>query len=469
MKILATSVYLGPNLYAHFPVIRLTLDLGELESWPTMRLGEAFIESLLAALPGLREHGCSYGETGGFLRRLGEGEGTWLGHVFEHVAIELQNVAGAKVTFGKTRSTDDPGQYHVVYQYEQQEVGLEAGRIALALLHSLLPKELRPSETPANFDLARERDNFIRYAQRRTLGPSTSSLVRAAEERDIPNLRLNKYSLVQFGHGKYQRRIQATITSETRHIAVEIASDKEETNRILSDLGLPVPRQELVYTPEEAATAAERIRFPVVLKPLDGNHGRGVSINLTTTEQVKTAFAVAKEISRTVIVESLIQGHDYRMLVVNGELVAVAQRVPGHVVGDGVHDVAQLVELVNTDPRRGVGHEKVLTRLEFDQQAERLLAEKGLNRNSIPAPGDKVFLRSTGNLSTGGTAIDVTDIVHPDNVEMAVRAAKAIGLDVAGIDFISPDIAQSFNANRGAICEINAAPGFRMHVAPSEG
>ncbi|MBI5434065.1 MAG: cyanophycin synthetase [Planctomycetes bacterium] len=469
MKILATSVYIGPSLYAHFPVIRLTLDLGELEHWPTARLGDSFVESLIAALPGLREHGCSYGEVGGFLRRLGEGDGTWLGHVLEHAAIELQNVAGAKVTFGKTRSTDDAGQYHVVYQYEQQEVGLEAGKLALSLLHSLLPADLRPSETPADFDFARERDNFIRYAQRRTLGPSTGSLVRAAEERDIPWLRLNKYSLVQFGHGKFQRRIQATITSETRHIAVEIASDKEETNRILSDLGLPVPRQELVYSADEAVTAAERIRYPVVAKPLDGNHGRGVSINLTTPEQVRGAFAIAKEISRTVIVESLIQGNDYRMLVVNGELVAVAQRVPGHVVGDGEHTIAELVEIVNQDPRRGVGHEKVLTRLEFDAQAERLLAEKGFTRTSVPGPGMKVFLRSTGNLSTGGTAIDVTDSVHPDNVEMAVRAAKAIGLDVAGIDFISPDITQSFNANRGAICEVNAAPGFRMHVSPSEG
>ncbi|MBK8180548.1 MAG: cyanophycin synthetase [Planctomycetes bacterium] len=473
MKILATSVYIGPSLYAHFPVIRLTLDLGALEHWPTARLGVEFESQLLALLPGLAQHGCSYGEEGGFVRRLREDEGTWLGHVLEHVTIELQNVAGARVTFGKTRSTDDPGQYHVVFQYEQQEVGLEAANLALRLLLALLPAEAR-AELPAGvaperFDFPSERDAFIRYAQRRALGPSTASLVRAAEERDIPWLRLNKHSLIQFGHGKYQRRIQATITSETRHIAVEIASDKEETNRILADLGLPVPRQVMVYTDTEAATAATKLGFPVVVKPLDANHGRGVSIGMQSTEEVKAAFQVAREHSRAVIVEQFIEGFDHRMLVVNGELIAAAKRMPGHVVGDGVSSVEKLVEIANQDPRRGVGHEKVLTRLEFDLQADQMLAKAGLSKASVPEAGRIVFLRATGNLSTGGTSIDVTDVVHPDNVEMAVRAAKAIGLDVAGIDFLSSDIATSYTQNRAAICEVNAAPGFRMHVAPSEG
>jgi cyanophycin synthetase len=470
MKILATSVYIGPSLYAHFPVIRLTVDLGPLEQWPTSRLGAEFEARLLAALPGLAQHGCSYGEEGGFLRRLREGEGTWLGHVFEHVTIELQNVAGAHVTFGKTRGTGEVGRYHVVFQYEQQEVGLEAANLALRLLHSLLPAELRPAEAGVQgLDFPAERDSFIRYAQRRALGPSTASLVRAAEERDIPWLRLNKHSLIQFGHGKYQRRIQATITSETRHIAVEIASDKEETNRILADLGLPVPRQALVYTDGEAVAAATKLGFPVVVKPLDANHGRGVSIRLQGADEVKTAFGVAREHSRAVVVEQFIEGFDHRLLVVDGELIAAAKRMPGHVVGDGAHTVEQLVELANQDPRRGVGHEKVLTRLEFDHQADQMLAKAGLAKSSVPEAGRTVFLRATGNLSTGGTSIDVTDVVHPDNVEMAVRAAKAIGLDVAGIDFLSTDISESYSATRGAICEVNAAPGFRMHVAPSEG
>ncbi|MEE2886998.1 MAG: cyanophycin synthetase [Planctomycetota bacterium] len=472
MRITATSVYVGPNRYANFRVIRLVLDLQELEAWPSARLGEKFTGGLVEALPGLAEHGCSYGEPGGFVRRLNEDEGTWLGHVLEHVAIELQNVAGLSVTFGKTRSAGETGVYDVVYEYEDEEVGVEAGRLALTLLHSLLPEELKPSgedAVPEGFDFVVERDEFIRFAQRRALGPSTASLVKAAEERDIPWLRLNKYSLVQFGHGCHQRRIQATVTSETRHIAVEIASDKEETNRILGDLGLPVPRQEMVYDVERAVRAARRIGYPVVVKPLDANHGRGVSINLMTEEEVRVAFDYARKRGRTILVESFIHGEDHRMLVVDGCLISVAKRVPGHVVGDGKHTIEELVATVNEDPRRGIGHEKILTRLEFDHQAERLLEQKGLNHESVPDNGVVVPLRSTGNLSTGGTAEDVTNIVHPDNVEMAVRSVKAIGLDVGGVDFLTSDISQSFKETGGAICEVNAAPGFRMHVAPSKG
>jgi cyanophycin synthetase len=470
MKILERSVYLGPSHYALFPVIRYRMDLGELEAWPTARLGRSFQEALVEALPGLAEHGCSYGDPGGFLRRLREDEGTWLGHVLEHTAIEIQNEAGATVTFGKTRSAGEPGVYDVVYEYEQEEVGLEAGRLALTLLQSLLPEKLRTEgAVPKDFDFAEARDDFIRFAQRRALGPSTASLVKAAAERDIPHLRLNRYSLVQFGHGKYQRRIQATVTSETRHIAVEIASDKEETNRILGDLGLPVPQQELVYGEEEAVKTARRIGYPVVVKPLAANHGRGVSIGLEEPEQVRTAFHKAKEYQRTVIVESYIEGLDHRMLVVNGELIAVSQRVPGHVVGDGKHTIEELVEIENQDPRRGIGHEKVLTRLEFDHQAMRVLKQRGYDTQSVPPAGESVYLRTTGNLSTGGTATDVTDIVHPDNRDMARRAARAVGLDVAGVDFLTKDISRSHNEIGGAICEVNAAPGFRMHVAPSEG
>lgn len=469
MKILSRNVYLGPNIYALFRVIRMTVDLGELEEWPSARLGEGFVEGLLEALPSLHEHGCSYGEPGGFVRRLREDEGTWMGHIFEHVAIELQNVAGARVTFGKTRSEGEPGVYNVVYEYEQEEVGLEAGNLARALLMSLLPAELRPDDLAADFDFASERDDFIRFAQRRALGPSTASLVRAAEERDIPWLRLNQYSLVQFGHGKWQRRIQATITSETRHIAVDIASDKEETNQLLGDLGLPVARQRLVRRASEAAEAAERIGFPVVVKPLNANHGRGVSIRLTDKDAVREAFELAREHSRTVIVESFIEGLDHRLLVVNGELVAASKRVPGHVVGDGKRTVAELVDEVNLDPRRGVGHEKVLTRIELDHQAEKAMEKHGYTAATVLAKDEVLYLRSTANLSTGGTAVDVTDVIHPANRDMAVRAAKAVGLDVCGVDFLTDDITKSYRSHGGAICEVNAAPGFRMHVAPSEG
>ncbi len=470
MRIVSTSVYEGPNIYALFPVIRHIIDLEELEHWPTAKLGEEFIDQLVTYLPGLEEHGCSYREPGGFIRRMREDEGTWLGHVFEHLAIELQNIAGSDVTFGKTRSTDKPGEYYLVYEYESKDVGLAAGKLALDLLQHLLPQNLKSSDAPDDdFDFNEERDDFIRYAQRRALGPSTASLVKAAEERGIPWLRLNEYSLVQFGHGRYQRRIQATVTSETRHIAVELASDKEETNKILADLGLPVPKQHLVYNLRNALRAAERIGFPVVVKPLNANHGRGVSTNLNSKEEVEVAYDKAKEHSRSVIVESFIVGLDHRMVVINGELIAVAKRMPGHVVGDGQHTVEQLVEIVNQDPRRGVGHEKVLTRLEFDHQAERLLKQSGYDKDTVLADGETLFLRTTANLSTGGTAIDVTDIVHPDNKEMAARAINAIGLDVGGVDFLTSDISKSYRETGGAICEINAAPGFRMHVAPSEG
>ncbi|MFQ6103894.1 MAG: cyanophycin synthetase [Candidatus Glassbacteria bacterium] len=471
MKIIDTSVYLGPSLYAHFPVIRLTVDLGPLEEWPTGRLGTSFNDRLIRALPGLSNHTCSYGEPGGFIRRLTEDEGTWLGHVLEHCAIEIQCAAGVKVSYGKTRSIDGAvGEYHVVYEYEQSEVGLEAGSLALDLIHSLLPRELQPEDFDASsFDFEKRRDSFIRFAQRLALGPSTASLVKAARERDIPYLRLNRYSLIQLGHGRYQRRLQATVTSETRHISVEIASDKEETNRILADLGLPVARQRLVYTEEEAVRASQQIGFPVVVKPLSANHGRGVSINLTNPDQVVIAFHHAREHGRTVIVESFIKGFDHRMLVVGGELIAVAQRIPGHVIGDGKSTIEELIEKLNDDPQRGIGHEKVLTKIEFDHQAQRLLELRGYTRETIPPKGEIVFLRSTGNLSTGGTAIDKTDVVHPDNREMAIRAAKAIGLDVAGVDFLTTDISLSYKITGGAICEVNAAPGFRMHVAPSEG
>jgi cyanophycin synthetase len=471
MQIVSTNVYVGPNLFAHFRVIRHVLNLGELEHWPTGRLGDAFIEPLLELLPGLHEHGCSYQEPGGFVRRLRDDEGTWMGHVMEHVAIELQNVAGSPVTYGRTRSIDgQPGHYNMVFEYKDEAVGRGSSALALKLLMSLLPKEINVDGRPeTDWNFAEERDSFIRYAQSRALGPSTASLVQAAEDRGIPWIRLNRYSLVQFGHGKYQQRIQATTTGRTGNIAVELAGDKEETNQILRDLGLPVPEQIIVRRGRDAVRAARRIGFPVVLKPLDGNHGRGVSINLKTDEEVELGFEKAAEHGRTIIVESYIEGFDHRLLVVNGELVAAAKREPGHVVGDGTHTIAELVDIVNEDPRRGVGHEKALTRLEFDHQAERLLKKIGYDETTVPAKDEVVYLRSTANLSTGGTALDVTDIIHPDNREMAIRAIKAIGLDIGGVDFLTNDISLSYREAGGAICEVNAGPGFRMHVAPSEG
>lgn len=474
MKFVSTNVFVGPNVWAGFPVIRHVVDLGVLEEWPSVKLGEVWIDGLIEALPGLHEHGCSYRQPGGLIRRLREGDGTWLGHVAEHVALEIQGVAGSDVTFGRTRGTGVPGQYNLVYEYHQRDVGLEAGRLAVQLLMHLLPdhvKALTDYEYDPEFDFPAELKSFVLMAQRKEFGPSTGSLVKAAEERDIPWIRLNNNSLVQFGHGKYQQRIQATITSQTKHIAVEISCDKEDTHNMLNDLGLPVPQQRLVYSPAEAIRAAKRIGFPVVVKPLDGNHGRGVSINLTEDAQVEVAFheAKAQSKSRGILLEQFVTGMDHRMLVVNGELVAVAKRVPGHVVGDGKHTIAQLVDIVNQDPRRGIGHEKVLTNLELDKQAERLMSDAGHSPETVLPEGEIFYLRSTANLSTGGTAIDMTDVCHPDNKDMAERTIKAVGLDVGGVDFLTSDITKSYKDVGGAIVEVNAAPGFRMHVAPSEG
>lgn len=474
MKILSTSVYVGPNVWASFPVIRHTIDLGVLEKWPSAKIGSLFIDGLVEALPGLQQHGCSYREEGGFIRRLREDEGTWLGHVMEHCALEIQCVAGTEVTFGRTRSTGDVGQYNMVYAYHQRNVGLEAGQLALRLLMHLLPEHLREIvdiKFDSDFSWEDELKEYVLRSQRREFGPSTGSLVKAAEERDIPWIRLNDYSLVQFGHGKYQQRIQATITSETRHIAVEISCDKEDTHNLLNDLGLPVPQQRMVYSKREAVRAAHRIGFPVVVKPLNANHGRGVTINLTEDNQIEAAFDDARDqgTSRAILIESFVTGFDHRMLVVNNELVAVAKRVPGHVVGDGRQTISELIEEVNSDPRRGIGHEKALTNLELDGQATRLMDDAGVKAETVLSLGEILYLRSTANLSTGGTAIDMTDAVHPDNRDMAERAIKAIGLDVGGVDFLIDDISRSYKEIGGAIVEVNAAPGFRMHVAPSEG
>ena len=474
MKILSSNVYVGPNVYAHFPVIRHVVDIGILEQYPSVKLGNDFINGLIAKLPGLQEHGCSYGTEGGFIRRLKEDEGTWIAHIWEHITLELQCMAGTEVTFGKTRGNGEKCQYNMVFQYKQRDVGLAAAELARYLLISLISENIQQqleTKLEDDFDFDEEISTFIRFAQRKEFGPSTQSLVSAAEERNIPWLRLNKYSLVQFGHGKYQQRIQATITSETKHIAVEISCDKEDTHNLLNDLGLPVPQQRMVYSAREAIRAAKRIGFPVVLKPLNANHGRGVSIDLTTEEQITTAFTFAREhgTSRAVLVESFLTGLDHRMLVVNGELVAVAKRVPGHVIGDGDKTITQLIDQINEDPRRGVGHEKVLTQLELDPQAKRLLEESNYTPETILEKDALFYLRSTANLSTGGTAIDMTDIVHPDNKVMAERAIQAVGLDIGGVDFLTADITRSYKDIGGGIVEVNAAPGFRMHVAPSEG
>jgi len=474
MKITATNVYVGPSIYANFPVIRMVLDLGVLLEWPSVKCGKGFTDGLQQAIPSLAEHGCSYRKQGGFLRRLTEDEGTWMGHIMEHVALEIQNIAGSGVSFGRTRNAGRPGLYNMIYAYKQRDAGIEAGHLALKLLMHLLPETLQQQvefDIDPAFNFETELEGFVHRAQRREFGPSTQSLVDAAVSRNIPWIRLNNYSLVQFGHGKYQKRIQATVTSDTSCISTSLASDKEATHSLLRDMGLPVPKQMMFTSEDDAVSAANKIGYPIVIKPLDANHGRGISINLMTDADVREAFYFAKEQgrSRSVLAESFVTGFDHRMLVVNNELVAVAKRVPGHVIGDGKLTITELVDKVNADPRRGIGHEKALTRIELDQQANRLMQDAGYSAETVLKKDERFFLRSTANLSTGGTAIDLTDLVHPDNREMAIRAVRAIGLDIGGVDFLTDDITTSYKDVGGAIVEVNAGPGFRMHVSPSEG
>jgi cyanophycin synthetase len=463
-----TKVYRGPNIWARMPVVHLVVDIGELEDRPSNKI-PGFYERLTELLPSLYDHACSVGRPGGFLQRLREG--TWMGHVLEHVALELQNLAGGEVTRGKTRSTEERGVYNVVYQYQQEDVGLAAGELAVRLLNHLIYGSASTSEP--DFDFVRELEGkVIRVAERLAYGPSTGAIVSEAERRGIPVLRLDpRRSLVQLGHGRYQRRVWATVTSETANIAVEVASNKELTNRLLHEVGIPVPRSTVVQTADEAVRAAERIGYPVVLKPLDGNHGRGVCINLGTEAEIREFFPVAHGETRSgsVVVESFVRGKDYRILVVNNNVVAVAERVPAHVVGDGEHTVQQLIDATNADPRRGVGHEKILTRITVDGQTAEVLERQGMKLDDVPEPDRFVQLKLTGNMSTGGTSIDRTDDIHPDNIEIARQAAMVVGLDIAGIDFITPDISQSVRQANGAIVEVNAGPGFRMHTHPTEG
>jgi cyanophycin synthetase len=463
VEILDSRIYRGPNLWARVPAILLNVDIGELEDRPSNVI-EGFNDDLIALIPTLYEHHCSLGRPGGFIERLREG--TWMGHVIEHVALELQSLAGSDGTRGLTRSTDTRGVYNVIYQYQQPDIGMAAGRMAIRLVNALVYRN------DMEFNYQAELERLIRLAERLAYGPSTKALVDEAERRNIPVIRLDpRRSLVQLGHGVYQKRIWATVTSSTSNIAVDLASDKRLTNQLLQGVGIPVPRSIMVDTEDEAIEAAHRIGFPVVLKPLDGNHGRGVGINLQSDDEVCDAFAEAYAESRngTIVVESFIGGRDYRLLIVGRKLVACAERVPAHVIGDGVRTIRELVDITNADPRRGIGHEKVLTRITIDDGVEELLAKSGMSLQTIPAAGQQVFLHLTGNMSTGGISIDRTDEIHPDNVEIAEQAAQVIGLDVAGIDMIVDDITRPVKDQGGAICEVNAGPGFRMHTHPTEG
>jgi len=460
MRIKEMNVMRGPNYWSirRRKLIVMVLDLEELESQPTSLI-PGFLERLKGLLPGMHEHRCSEGVPGGFYHRVEEG--TWMGHVIEHIALEIQSLAGMEVGFGRTRSYGEPGVYHVVFDYVEEKVGVFAAKASVKIAEALI------HNTPYNLD-----EDILEMRQlreRSRLGPSTGSIIEEAESRGIPWIRLNKYSLCQLGYGRNQKRIQATVTNQTSSIGVDIAKDKEDTKYLLAQAEIPVPKGDIVRTETGLKEVIEELGFPLVIKPIDGNHGRGVTTDIQNWDQAVIGFDVAKRISTSVIVEQYIKGEDYRILVINHRMVAAAKRLPAQVLGDGLLSVAQLIEMVNSDPRRGFGHEKVLTSIHVDEITIKQLAIQSLTLESIPLQGQTVVLKDTANLSTGGTSVDVTDSVHPSIVFMAERISRIVGLDICGIDFMTTDISSPVNETKGAVIEVNAGPGFRMHLAPAEG
>lgn len=466
MKILKTLTLRGPNYWSirRHKLIVMRLDLEELTEKFSNQI-PGFYEALIEIMPTLEEHYCSPGKRGGFFQRVREG--TLMGHIIEHVALELQELAGMPVGFGRTRETSTPGVYNVVFEYQEEQAGRYAGRAAVRLCQSIVETGTYSIEELQK-DLEDLRDLYASSA----LGPSTESIVKEAEARKIPWLALNARAMIQLGYGNYQKRIQATLTNQTGILGVELACDKEGTKNILKDAGIPVPRGTVIRYLDELEEAIQEVGgFPIVIKPLDGNHGRGITINIETPEAAEEAYDLASLESKTrsVIVERYYQGSDHRVLVINGKVIAVSERIPAHVVGDGKSTIEELVEITNQDPNRGEGHDNVLTKIRIDKTSLDVLKRQNYNLTTVLAKGEIAYLRATANLSTGGSAIDRTDDIHPENVWIAQRVAKTINLDIAGIDIVTPDISKPLREVDGVIVEVNAAPGFRMHVAPSSG
>jgi cyanophycin synthetase len=460
MEILDIKVMKGPNYWSvkRHNLIVMLLDLEELEQRPTNKI-DGFLDRLKALIPSLYTHRCSELVEGGFFSRVEEG--TWMGHVIEHIALEIQTLAGMEVGFGRTRESDRPGVYHVVFSYYEAKAGIFAAKASVAIAQALVDGK--------EYDLAADIQKLRELREEERLGPSTGSIVEEAVRRRIPWIRLNRHSLVQLGYGKNQQRIQATVASTTSSIAVELACDKEDTKNLLEAAEVPVPRGMIVYDEEDLEQAVKKIGYPLVTKPLNGNHGRGATTNLKNWEELLEGMAIAKKHSRAVICEKYVTGFDHRALVINYKFVAAALRTPAAVTGDGEHTIAQLIDIVNSDPRRGFGHEKVLTNISVDAQTENILREKNLTLETILPAGETVWLKPTANLSTGGTSTDLTDQVHPSNIILFERIARIIGLDICGVDVIAPDLTTPIAENGGAVIEVNAGPGFRMHLAPSEG
>ena len=460
MKIVEIKALRGPNYWSirRGKLIQMKLDLEEMEQRPTNKI-EGFRENLEKILPSLYEHRCSELRPGGFFERVDEG--TWMGHVIEHVALELQTLAGMDMGFGRTRGTGKEGEYYVVFDYMEEAAGLYAGKAAFKLCEALIAGKL--------YDITDDIQRMRELREETRLGPSTGCIVEEAAKRGIPFIRLNKSSLVQLGYGINQQRIRATIAGTTSCIAVDIAGDKDETKRLLEAAEIPVPKGSIIRSENELQDAIDRIGYPCVLKPLNGNHGKGATTNIINYTQALTALAAAQKYGRSVIVEKFINGFDFRLLCINNKFICAALRTPAAVTGDGQHSIQWLVDETNKDERRGYGHEKVLTQIKVDEFTKIMLDDKGYTLETIPQKGEIVLLKPTANLSTGGTSTDVTDEVHPNNIFMAERISKIIGLDICGIDIMAPNLKVPITENRGAVLEVNAAPGFRMHIEPSEG
>lgn len=464
MKILKIQTLRGPNYWSirRHKLVLMRLDLEQLAETPSNQIPR-FYEGLVNLLPSLVEHFCSPGCRGGFLSRVQDG--TMMGHIVEHVALELQTLAGMDVGFGRTRETAQPGTYQVVIEYHNERAGRYAARAAVRICQSLVDTGHYPQA-----ELEQDLKDLREIATDAALGPSTETLVKEAEARNMPWMELGTRAMIQLGYGVHQKRIQATLSNHTSILGVELACDKEGTKQILRSAGVPVPRGTVISFLDELEDAIADVGgYPIVIKPLNGNHGRGITINITNWKQAEAAYDAAKEVSKSVIVERFYTGRDHRVLVVNGKVVAVAERVPAHVVGDGRSTIQQLIDETNRDPRRGNGHDNVLTKIEVDRTSWELLEQKGYDLETVLPKGEICYLRATANLSTGGIAIDRTDDIHPENRWLAERVVKIIGLDIAGIDVVTPDISKPLRDVDGVIVEVNAAPGFRMHVCPSQG
>jgi cyanophycin synthetase len=460
MKIIELKALRGPNYWSvrRGKLIQMKLDLEEMEQRPTNKI-EGFRENLEKLLPSLYEHRCSELKPGGFFERVDEG--TWMGHVMEHIALEVQTLAGMDMGFGRTRGTGKEGEYYVVFDYMEEAVGIFAAKAAFRICEALI--EGKPYDLEADVQTMRE----LREETR--LGPSTGAIVEEAAKRGIPFIRLNKSSLVQLGYGVNQQRIRATIAGTTSCIAVDIAGDKDDTKNLLEAAEIPVPKGSIIRDADDLKYAIEKIGYPCVLKPLNGNHGKGATTNIVNREQALTALDAAQKYGRSVICEKFITGFDFRLLCINNKFICAALRTPAAVTGDGVHNIQWLIDETNKDPRRGYGHEKVLTSIKVDDFTRKMLEDRGYTLETVPPKGEQVLVKPTANLSTGGTSTDVTDEVHPSNIFMAERISKIIGLDICGIDIMAPNLKVPINENGGAVLEVNAAPGFRMHIEPSEG